>query len=57
MSIPYFISLTCRLIFNIQSKKKLPYDVWLIADVMAGITNIVAFNVIGRADPEDFLDE
>jgi hypothetical protein len=56
-SIPYFISLICRLIFNLQSRKKLPYDIWLIADVLAGITNITAFNVIGKADPEDFLSE
>lgn len=56
-SIPYFISLVCRLIFNIQSKKKLPYDIWLVADVVAGITNIVAFQVIGNAAPEDILDE
>ena len=42
-SIPYFISLACRLIFNLQSKKQLPYDIWLIADVVAGVTNIIAF--------------
>ena len=55
-SIPYFISLLCRLIFNLQSRKQLPYDIWLITDVIAGITNITAFNVVGRAEPEDILD-
>lgn len=50
-SIPYFISLVCRLIFNLQSKKQLPYDIWLVADVIAGTTNIIAFNVIGKASP------
>lgn len=52
LSVSYFISVTCRLIFNWFSKQHLPFDLWVLFDVVAGITNIGAFLSIGNSTPE-----
>lgn len=32
-------------------------DIWLLFDLVSGLVNIAAFNVIGNSKPEDFLDQ
>ena len=52
LSISYFLSLISRIIYNAFSCKKIPPDLWLLFDIIAGAVNLAAFNIIGRSTPE-----
>lgn len=56
MSVSYFLNLLCRVIYNSFAKKKIPMDIWLIFDCMAGVVNIIAFNIVGSTQPERIYD-
>ena len=47
LSISYFLNFISRMIYNGFSKKKIPMDIWLFFDFLAGAVNISAFNIIG----------
>lgn len=42
--------------YNQYAKRKIDIDIWLYADMIAGIFNLVAFNIIGNANPQQILD-
>jgi len=56
LSISYFITSICRVLYNSKTKKKIAFDLWLYFDIAAGIINIVAFNIVGNSAPERFLN-
>ncbi len=56
MSVGYFLSFIGRLIYNLFSRRKIDLDLWMAFDVVAGIINITAFNIVGNARPESILD-
>ena len=57
LSFSYFLSLFCRILFNTFSKQKLPLDMWMFFDTLAGVVNIGAFTLIGAASPEDMYNQ
>lgn len=56
MSISYFLSYMYRVIYNSYSFRQIYLDVWMIFDIIAGIVNIVAFNIVGKSTPDDILN-
>jgi hypothetical protein len=55
LSVSYFLNFAARIIYNTCSKKKIRMDLWLMFDILAGVVNIVAFNIIGNSSAEDIL--
>jgi hypothetical protein len=53
----YFLNFLCRVIFNTFSKVRLPMDLWMLFDIMAGVVNIGAFMIIGNATPASIYNE
>lgn len=47
LSVSYYLSFICRLIFNYNSKNKIPMDIWMLFDLVCATVNIAAFNYIG----------
>ena len=56
LSISYFINFFCRVIYNSKNKKKINFDLWLYFDIVAGVINILAFNIVGGTSPESILN-
>jgi hypothetical protein len=56
LSISYFLNLAGRLIYNTFSKKRIRMDLWLMFDILAGIVNILAFNIVGGSSPDNILN-
>lgn len=56
LSISFFITLLCRVLYNSKTKKKIAFDLWLYFDIACGIINLVVFNSIGNSAPERFLN-
>ena len=56
LSISYFINFICRVVYNQNTKKKIPFDMWLYFDLLAGVVNIIAFNIVGGSSAESILD-
>jgi NADH:ubiquinone oxidoreductase subunit 4 (subunit M) len=56
LSVSYFINVLCRVIYNSKNKKKIQFDLWLYFDVIAGIVNIIAFNIVGGSSAENILN-
>ena len=56
LSLSYFVSLICRFMFNGFSTVRLPFDLWMIFDMITGSINIGAFSIIGSTAPESFYD-
>ena len=53
LSISYFLNFAARVIYNTCSKKKIRMDLWLMFDILAGVVNILAFNIVGGSSPEN----
>ena len=49
--------LIAKILFNLIAKIKMPLDLWTIIDLLCSFFNVVCFNVIGKATPEQILDE
>lgn len=50
-------SLICRVIFNLISDVKLPWDRWTILDGVCAIICLICFTVTGTLTPEDIFDQ
>lgn len=57
LSISYFISFICRVIYNMFSRRKIKTDIWMLFDLVAGSINIFAFNFIGSATADVMIDQ
>jgi hypothetical protein len=57
VSFTYFLGPLYRFIYNQFSKRKVFYDIWLLFDVLSGVVNIAALNIIGSSTPKDILNE
>ncbi|CDW85372.1 UNKNOWN [Stylonychia lemnae] len=57
LSCSYILNFVQRLIYNQFAGKKLDIDLWIVFDLTAGIANIIAFNIIGTAEPSRLLDQ
>jgi hypothetical protein len=56
LSISYFLNLAGRLIYITFSKKRIIMDLWLMFDILAGIVNIFAINIVGGSSPDNILN-
>ena len=57
LSVSYFISFGGRILYNAFSRRKISLDIWMLFDLVAGVTNILAFNVIGNANASQILND
>ena len=51
-----FMSIIAKSLFNLVAEVKMPLDLWTTIDAVSSILNILAFNIIGKAKPEDIID-
>jgi hypothetical protein len=49
VSFTYFLTPIYRFVYNQFSKRKVSYDMWLLFDVISGVVNIAALNIIGQS--------
>lgn len=56
IAVTYLLSGIQRFVYNSHARKKIDVDIWLYADIIAGIFNLAAFNIIGNATPQEIMD-
>lgn len=56
LSISFFITFLCRVLYNSKTRRKIDFDLWLYFDIVAGVINILAFNIVGNSSPESILN-
>ena len=55
-SVTLVLHLITKLIFNLTADIKLTFDKWTLCDIICSFFNMICFEMISAASPEQFID-